>query len=347
MPRKSLDQSLPERVAMIAQTQTTGDWQAGADDLITSPAELFRLLDLDPTRLGGCVAAAQDFPLRVPRSYVRRMTPGDPQDPLLLQVLGQQQELVPVAGFSADPLQESEATPVPGVLHKYHGRVLLMVTGACAIHCRYCFRRHFPYQEHLPTAARFERALAWLEERQDISEVILSGGDPLSLSDRRLRELFDVLARIDHVKRLRIHTRLPVVMPERISEGLCEMLAAQRRPVAVVLHANHVRELDVSVARAAAALSAAGTTLLNQAVLLAGVNDSLESQVALAEGLYDIGVLPYYLHQLDAVAGAAHFAVADPAALALHAAMRERLPGYLLPRLVREEPGGASKTPLL
>lgn len=329
---------------MIAQSAVGIDWQPAASDLITSSAELFRLLGLDSALLPAALAAADDFALKVPRSYVARMRRADPADPLLLQVLGQGKELDAVQGFNADPLEEKRFTPVPGILHKYHGRVLFMVTGACAIHCRYCFRRHFPYQEHVATAERLKEALVWLRAQTDISEVILSGGDPLSLSDRRLRELFEQLSALPNVKRLRIHTRLPVVMPARISTAFLEMCAQLNKPLAIVVHANHAAELSDEVAAVLSALRGVGVTILNQTVLLAGVNANLHDQVALSERLYEVGVLPYYLHQLDAVAGAAHFAVSDQQALALHAQMKSRLPGYLVPRLVREQADENSKT---
>lgn len=329
---------------MIAQSDAARDWQPRAEALVTDSAELFRLLGLDPAQLPAALAASRDFPLKVPRSYVRRIRPGDPHDPLLLQVLAQGIELEPVPGFTADPLDEQAFVPVPGILHKYHGRVLLMATGACAIHCRYCFRRHFPYQEHVPDRERLETALAWLRRRDDIDEVILSGGDPLSLSDRRLRDLLAGLAGLPALKRLRIHTRLPLVMPERVSEALVAMLAAFPKPVVMVLHANHGNELDAGVEKVCARLRGAGVTLLNQSVLLRGVNDSADTLAALSGRLFDAGVMPYYLHQLDAVAGAAHFAVSDEQALALQRALQARLPGYLVPRLVRETPHGDSKT---
>jgi len=329
---------------MIAQSAAARDWQPRAGALVTDSAELFRLLGLDPAQLPAALAASRDFPLKVPRSYVRRMRVGDPHDPLLLQVLAQGVELEPVPGFSADPLDEQAFVPVPGILHKYHGRVLLMATGACAIHCRYCFRRHFPYQEHVPDRERLDAALAWLHARDDIDEVILSGGDPLSLSDRRLRELLAALAALPQLRRLRIHTRLPLVMPERTSEALVAMLAAFPRPVVMVLHANHGNEIDAEVVEVCARLRGAGVTLLNQSVLLRGINDSADVLADLSGRLFDAGVLPYYLHQLDAVAGAAHFAVNDEQALGLQRQLQASLPGYLVPRLVRETPHGDSKT---
>ncbi|MFN3713824.1 MAG: EF-P beta-lysylation protein EpmB [Alcanivoracaceae bacterium] len=332
--------------AIIAQTLPPRDWDGSAADIITDPAELFRMLSLDPASLPAALAASRDFPLRVPRSYARRMRPSDPADPLLHQVLSRAEELDTVPGFSADPLAEADHTPVPGILHKYHGRVLLMVTGACAIHCRYCFRRHFPYSDHLPTRERLTAALDWLAGQPKIAEVILSGGDPLSITDRRLGELLASLEALPQLRRLRIHSRLPVVMPERVSEGLLTMLTSSRLRPVMVIHANHAAELDSAVAASLAALAGAGVLLLNQSVLLRGVNDSVPALVALSERLFDVGVHPYYLHLLDAVAGAAHFAIPDSEAQALWAGMHARLPGYLVPRLVREEPGKAGKSVL-
>ncbi len=333
--------------AIIAQTLPPRDWDGSAADIITDPAELLRLLELDPASLPAALAAARDFPLKVPRSYARRIRPGDPFDPLLHQVLSRAEELEQVPGYDTDPLAEAQHTPVPGILHKYQGRVLLMVTGACAVHCRYCFRRHFPYNEHMPTRDRLAAALDWLAGQSDISEVILSGGDPLSVTDRRLRELLAALEAIPHIRRLRIHSRLPVVMPERISEGLLSMLASSRLKSVMVIHANHAAELNQEVADALAALRHSGVLLLNQSVLLRGVNDDALALAALSERLFDVGVTPYYLHQLDRVAGAAHFAVSDAEAASLMADLHRFLPGYLLPRLVREEPGAAGKTALL
>ena len=321
------------------------DWQRQQADLITDPAELLDLLGLTPADLPSCLAAAGDFPLRVPRSYAALMEPGNPDDPLLRQVLSVPEELREQPGYGADPLEEGEHTAVPGLLHKYHGRALLVVTGACAVHCRYCFRRHFPYQSHL-SGKRWDQALAWLAERPDIHEVILSGGDPLTLNNRRLAQLLDALAGIPHLRRLRIHSRTPVVIPERLDEGLLERLANPRWRTVLVLHANHPREISASLADRCRQWQRAGITLLNQSVLLAGVNDEVEVLVALSDRLHEAGVLPYYLHQLDRVQGAAHFAVADAKALELHGALRARLPGFLVPRLSREEPGEPAKTVL-
>lgn len=320
-------------------------WQRQQADLITDPAELLGLLQLEAESLPEMLAAAQDFPLRVPRGYVRLMEPGNPDDPLLRQVMSVPAELREEEGYSNDPLEEAAHTPVPGLLHKYHGRALLVVTGACAVHCRYCFRRHFPYQSHL-SGKRWDQALEWLASRPDIREVILSGGDPLTLNNRRLQELLAALAEIPHLRRLRIHSRTPVVIPERLDESLLTLLSAPRWQTALVLHANHPREISPALVERCRQWRREGITLLNQSVLLAGVNDCVDTLEALSDRLHEAGVMPYYLHQLDAVQGAAHFAVADSRAMQLHEQLRGRLPGFLVPRLSREEPGKPAKTVL-
>jgi EF-P beta-lysylation protein EpmB len=290
--------------------------------------------------------AARDFPLRVPRGFVARMRHGDPDDPLLRQVLPLDDEDRIVPGFAADAVGDSAARRGGGLIHKYRGRALLVATGSCAVHCRYCFRRHYPYAEDVAAAAGWREAVAAIAADASIGEVILSGGDPLSLADHKLAELTDALRDIAHVRRLRIHTRLPIVLPERVDAGLLGWLRGQPWPVVVVVHANHANEFDSNVDAAMAALRDAGATLLNQAVLLRGVNDSVDALADLCERGFEAGVLPYYLHQLDRVAGAAHFEVGDTEALALHAALATRLPGYLVPKLVREIAGDPGKRAL-
>ncbi len=330
--------------AAPARLQPKG-WQQHWREAIREPRELLSLLGLDD-RVRASGAAAGQFPLRVPRGFAARMRPGDPHDPLLRQVLPLDEELRPMPGFALDAVGDAAARTGHGVIHKYEGRALLVATGSCAVHCRYCFRRHFPYAEETAAAGGWHEALAVVRDDASLHEVILSGGDPLSLATPKLAELTDALAGIPHVRRLRLHTRLPVVLPERVDDALVDWLARLPWPVAVVVHANHGNEFDAAVDAAMARLRGAGASLLNQAVLLRGVNDSVEAQAALHERGFAAGVLPYYLHQLDRVAGAAHFEVPDAEALALHAALRARLPGYLLPRLVREVAGDASKRPL-
>ena len=321
-------------------------WQELWRDAISDPREL-----LDRVGLGAeadALLAGRDtgFPMRVPRGFVDRMRHGDPRDPLLLQVLPGPLELVAAPGYRRDPVDDLAARAATGVLHKYAGRALRIATGSCAVHCRYCFRRHFPYTQETAAAGRWRDAVAHLAADTSINEVILSGGDPFSLATARLAELGDALAKLPHVRRLRIHTRLPVVLPERVDADLLAWLARLPMQRVIVLHANHANEIDSGVADACAALRASGASLLNQSVLLRGVNDDLEALCALSERLIAAQVMPYYLHQLDRVEGAAHFEVPDVEALALVEGMRARLPGYLVPRLVREVGGAASKTPL-
>lgn len=321
-------------------------WQELWRDAIRDPRELIESLDLAPLANAVPDDAATGFALRVPRGFVARMQRGYANDPLLLQVLPQAAELDELPGFTRDAVGDLDARTGRGLLHKYRGRALLIATGSCAVNCRYCFRRHFPYAEETAAADGWSEALAEIGADATIEEVILSGGDPLSLSTAKLAELSGALATIPHVKRLRIHTRLPVVLPERIDAEFQAWFGRLPFQRVVVLHANHANELDETVARACADLARAGATLLNQSVLLKTVNDDVGTLAALSERLFFCGVLPYYLHQVDRVAGAAHFEVDDARARALVDALAARLPGYLVPRLVREVAGAASKVPL-
>ena len=322
-------------------------WQTELARGFRDPGELVAALDLPAEWAAAARAGHGEFPTRVPRGFVARMRPGDPFDPLLRQVLPLAEEEVRKAGFHADPVGDLGAMGTPGVLHKYHGRALLIVTGACAVNCRYCFRRHFPYGDAHAARQQWEPALEYVADDQSLTEIILSGGDPLSLPDHRLAPLSRRLADIPHLQRLRVHTRLPVVLPERVDSALLDWLAGGRLQPVLVLHANHANELDDGVARACRRLRDAGVTLLNQAVLLRGVNDTVASQCALGERLFEIGVLPYYLHQLDRVAGATHFLVPESEARELAGELAERLPGYLVPALTREDAGAPAKTPLV
>jgi len=300
-------------------------------------------LELTAEQVGFSEQAAKDFALQLPASLLQRIEKRNPNDPILLQILPHKKEMLQAPGFGTDPVGESAYSPVPGLLQKYPGRALLILTGACAINCRYCFRRHFPYDEQEPS---LEQAITWLNEHDDIHEVIWSGGDPLTLSQRRLRHLYDRLAAIPHLKRLRVHSRQPIVSPDCITPELVDMLASPRFNTSLVVHCNHASELTDEVARALLPLRHAGVVLLNQSVLLAGVNDDIHVLSQLSERLFACGVLPYYLHQLDKVQGAAHFAVSDERALALHHALRDSLSGYLVPKLVVERAGHPSKVPL-
>jgi EF-P beta-lysylation protein EpmB len=321
------------------------DWRALWRDAVTDGRELLGLVGL--AHLADALPPADaGFPLRVPRGFVARMRRGDPRDPLLLQVLPQLAETAVVPGFSLDAVGDLAARDTKGVLHKYAGRALLIASGSCAVNCRYCFRRHFPYGEEIAAAGQWRQALAHVAADPSIGELILSGGDPLSLTTAKLAELTDGLRQLPHVRRLRIHTRLPVVLPERVDGEFLAWLGGLGLQTVVVIHSNHANEIDAGVAAACAGLRQAGATVLNQAVLLRGINDDAATLVALSEALFGAGVLPYYLHQLDRVQGAAHFEVADDRALALVQAIRAELPGYLVPALVREIAGEASKTPL-
>jgi EF-P beta-lysylation protein EpmB len=318
-------------------------WQRELADAVRDPDELCRLLALDPAIAVAARRATGDFPLLVPRGFVARMRPGDPLDPLLLQVLPRPAERDQVAGFSADPLKEQQSLASPGLVQKYAGRVLLLATGGCAINCRYCFRREFPYAESGATQAGVETAIGAIAADATIHEVILSGGDPLLLDDSRLATLVAHLEAIPHLRRLRIHSRLPIVLPSRVTDTLTTTLAQTRLTCIMVLHANHPAELDATVAAAVGRLADARVLLLNQAVLLADVNDSLEVLRGLSERLVDLNIVPYYLHLLDRVQGTAAFEVHEQAARDLHDQLRSVLPGYAVPRLAREVPGEPAK----
>ncbi len=325
---------------------TYPSWQQVLKDAIRDPVELCRLVGLPAEYEEAARRAAHSFPVFAPRGWVARMRFGNPHDPLLRQVLPLGEELNWPAEFSTDPVGDRPSRRSPGLLHKYSGRVLLVTTGACAVHCRYCFRRHFPYSETPRGLQAWQPAIDEIAADASISEVILSGGDPLTLVDESLAELTGRLAEIGHLRRLRVHTRLPILIPERVTGELLDWLGGSRLTPIMVIHANHAAELDTSVAAAIARLAAAGIRLLNQSVLLRGVNDSASALAALSERLVDLGVMPYYLHQLDRVAGAAHFEVPEAVGLDLIEQLRARLPGYAVPRYVREVAGAPYKTPL-
>jgi EF-P beta-lysylation protein EpmB len=320
-------------------------WQQELAGAFTEIDALLDFLGIPVAARSRVLAGASDFPLLVPRGFAGLMRHGDPDDPLLRQVLPLRAEADAAAGFGTDPLAEQAASTAAGLLRKYQGRALLVTTGGCAVHCRYCFRRHFPYGT-LPSRQRLDAALAELATATDVQELILSGGDPLLLEDAALGDLLARVAAMPQLRRIRVHSRLPVVLPSRVTPALCRLLGAQPQRGVLVIHANHPTELGAAAASALATLRDAGVTLLNQSVLLRGINDDVDCLTALSERLFDCGVLPYYLHQLDRVAGAAHFAVPDAHARALDSALRARLPGYLTPLLVRELPGAASKLPL-
>lgn len=321
-------------------------WQVQWREAVRDPAELLALLGLETLAPSLSHAATAQFPLRVPRAFIARMRHGDAADPLLRQVLPLIDEERRVPGFVLDAVGDAAAKAGDGVIRKYQGRALLITTGSCAVNCRYCFRRHFPYADETAARGGWREAVAAIAADDSIEEVLLSGGDPLSLANSKLAELTEQLARIPHIKRLRIHSRLPVVLPARVDAGLLAWLGRLPWPVAFVIHANHANEFDEDVDFALGQLRASGALLLNQAVLLKGVNDCVDTLAALSERSFAAGVLPYYLHQLDRVEGAAHFEVPDEAAIALHRQLMARLSGYLVPRLVREVAGDTGKRPL-
>lgn len=315
------------------------DWRQSLARAVRDPGVLCQRLRLSAQSANEVKAACRDFPLLVPESYLERMRPGDPSDPLLLQVLPDRRELLEQPGFSVDAVGDRAARRAPGLLHKYHARALLLVSRSCAVHCRYCFRRHYPYDEEPGSWDDFGEALAALADDASIREVILSGGDPLVRTDRWLARLTEAVANIPSISVLRVHTRLPIVLPDRVTEDLLHWLSASRLQTIVVLHANHANELVGDCAAAIGRLRSAGVLLLNQSVLLRGVNDSVNALENLSCRLVSLGVVPYYLHQLDRVRGASHFEVSQVEGIQLIARLRDRLPGYLVPRYVRESPG--------
>ena len=325
-------------------TAATSKWKQSLADLLRDPEELCDLLSLQGDDRMAVIAACGVFPLRIPRPYLSRIKPGDMQDPLLLQALPQAAELTETVGYVSDPLEEAEFTPVQGLLHKYHGRVLVVLNGSCAIHCRYCFRRHFPYQEHQITAEHWQDILRYIASDESINEVIFSGGDPLTCNDKILAKRCEDLAAIPHVKTLRLHSRLPIMIPQRIDETCLSWMSASRLQIVMVIHCNHAQEIDSEVEDVLNDLANAGVVLLNQSVLLRGVNDSVETLEALSRRLFECRVLPYYLHLLDKVQGAAHFDVAEPEVRRLRDELSARVAGYLVPRFVRELANENSKT---
>lgn len=332
---------------MNSSIQLPDTWQTLLSQTLESPEALIRYLELPDSLLAGANRASLEFAMRIPRPWLERIEKGNPDDPLLRQVLPLSEELDDVPGFTRDPLEEMHSNPVDGLIHKYKGRVLVILTGACAINCRYCFRRHFPYAENRLGPQQWQKILDYIAADTTITEVIFSGGDPLVSSDSRLKQLITDLEQIPHLSRLRIHSRLPVVLPQRITGSFISVLSQTRLKVVTVIHSNHPQELDSHVAAAMQRLTQAGITVLNQAVLLRGVNDSVPTLKKLSEELFNIGVLPYYLFTFDPVKGAAHFDLPDDEARQLLRQLQDQLPGYLVPRLAREIPGRGAKTLLL
>ncbi len=321
------------------------NWLNDLSNAISDPFTLLKLLKIDPTPWENGLAARKLFALRVPLSFVDKMEIGNPYDPLLRQILPLAQEFEVHQGYSVDPLEEQQ-NEIPGLLHKYHNRVLLIVKGGCAVNCRYCFRRHFPYSDNKGNKPQWQQSLEYIAAHPEINEVILSGGDPLMAKDHELQWLIEHITAIPHIKRLRIHSRLPVVIPNRITDALCQILAETRLQTILVTHINHANEIDDALKTAMQKLKQANVTLLNQGVLLKGVNDSVVALTDLSETLFDAGIQPYYLHVLDRVQGAAHFMVDDEIARQLMAGLITKVSGYLVLKLTREIGGRASKTPL-
>lgn len=342
----SLTQRLPTTELHNAEASDNikKDWQYYLSHTLDTPEALLNYLELPPSLLAGASAGDKLFSLKAPLPFVDKIEKGNPSDPLLLQILPQLAETETVTGFVDDPLGENQANPHQGLIHKYKGRVLLILSGACAINCRYCFRRHFPYADNRLGSEQWQQVLDYLKADSSIKEVIFSGGDPLATSDKRLQTMIRDLDTIPHISRLRIHTRLPIVIPQRITQAFVEILATSRLHMVMVLHANHANELDEQTSKAVARLKQVNVHVLNQAVLIKGVNDQVATLAQLSETLFSTGILPYYLFTLDPVKGAAHFDIADAQAIQLHQALQAELPGFLVPKLAREIPDRPSKT---
>jgi EF-P beta-lysylation protein EpmB len=323
------------------------DWKAELSHCVSSIDELLNQLGLNADDLSATEQAAIDFPIKVPQPFVQLMEYGNPNDPLLKQVLPISSELTIDSTFSTDPVDESNYNPVPGIVHKYHNRVLMIISPNCAINCRYCFRRHFPYDENRQSKQQWLEALDYLKTKPEINEVIYSGGDPLAANDNFLRWLTAEIESISHIKRLRIHTRLPVVIPSRIDDQLLNWLGNTRLKPTFVLHINHANEISTELSQGVDRLKKIGISILNQSVLLKGVNDCSQALIGLSEKLFDTGIMPYYLHMLDPVQGASHFDIPKDQAVEIFSQIQAELPGFLVPKLVQERAGETSKSLIL
>lgn len=335
---------------IIPRTEPAGqtpDWQRELARAIREPSVLLKALSLPASLLPAAEAACRDFPLRVPHHYLQRIVPGTLNDPLLRQILPLAEELSVTDGFGVDPVGDQQYMAVPGLIHKYQRRVLLTLTGACAIHCRYCFRRHYPYTEANPAEDDWLASIAYLREHEEVNEVILSGGDPLSLSDKRLTQLVARLEKIPHIERLRWHSRLPVVLPSRLTPALISLWESSRLQQILVLHFNHPNEINSDIEQSLKLITGNTLTVLNQSVLLRGVNDDAACLADLSEKLFALGILPYYLHLLDRTQGTAHFEVDDHCAQHIYHDLQSRLPGYLVPKIVRDMVGVKYKQGLI
>jgi len=339
-----VEKQLPQIITQINKNLHTC-WQKELANVVTDPKQLLTMLKIDANAYQQHFDARRLFPVRAPLPFIRRMRQGDFNDPLLKQVMPLTDEFIHVDGFSQDPLAEHD-TVATGLLHKYKHRVLMIVKAGCAINCRYCFRRHFPYQDNSPNKVRWQEALTYISKHDEINEVIFSGGDPLMASDEHLAWLINQLEQIPHLKRLRIHSRLPVVIPQRINHSFVAMLKNSRLKATMVLHINHANEIDENFSAALEPLRKARIPLFNQSVLLKGINDNVQALADLSEKSFDHGIQPYYLHLLDKVQGAAHFSVNKQNAVTLYKALMAELPGFLLPKMVIEIAGEANKTPI-
>ena len=318
-------------------------WQTELANAVSDVPTLYALLDLPvPAELH----QPKKFPLRVPHAFINKIKKGDPNDPLLLQILPDIAEILPVAGYTTDPLDENNHNPIKGLLHKYQSRALITVTGACAVHCRYCFRQHFDYGANLPSSDDIRQICAYVDDDKNINEVLLSGGDPLNINNRRFNEWITALSAIDHIKTIRIHTRMPAILPSRIDDEILQILANCQKNIVMILHINHANEIDELLAKKCTELKKSGITLLNQSVLLKGINDNADTLCELSHRLFEIGVLPYYLHVLDKVVGASHFDISPERAEEIYWQLLERLSGYLVPKFVQEVAGKPHKMPI-
>ena len=336
-----------KHATQIITQNATLSWQEILANSVRDSTQLCHLLKIDKQMLPENHPLLRHFPVRVPQPFLDRIEKGNPDDPLLLQIFPAMDEATEVPGYIKDPLHEADSNPNPGILHKYEGRALLIATSSCAVHCRYCFRRHFPYSDNPRGKKGWEESLEYIRADDSIREIIFSGGDPLTLPDSYLGWFLDTLNTITHITRIRFHTRLPIMIPQRITQSLCDILAKSRFRTILVLHSNHASEMDDHVDEACPKLSSSGVILLNQTVLLKNINDNGKTLAALSERLFATGVMPYYLHLLDHVTGAAHFAVNEKDATSIHEELQSMLPGYLVPKLVREEHGKASKTVIM
>ncbi len=335
---------MPQIITQIANKMHIS-WQKELANVVTDPKELLEMLAIDPKNYLLHFKARELFPVRVPRPFIQKMKKGDINDPLLKQVMPLNSEFIVTDGFNTDPLEEHD-TVAEGLLHKYKHRVLMIVKAGCAVNCRYCFRRHFPYQDNSPNKARWQSALQYIAKHKEINEVIFSGGDPLMANDEHLHWLVEQVEAIEHVTRLRLHTRLPVVIPQRITPALVETLKNSRLKPTVVLHINHPNEINQLLNEALEPFREARIPLFNQSVLLKGINDNADILSALSEKLFDTGIQPYYLHMFDKVQGVAHFEVEEQTAINIIKETMAILPGFLMPKLVREIAGEANKTPI-